>query len=415
MINPTELLKRRYTLHFLTHFGLPRCSYIEELLALQHILFYLEDGIISLLLWQGTLRIPLGGSREPLLFPIHSLTAFVLATTLVEHPQLVPSFCFGSIAWLMLALNGYRRNLPDAWSRCKSFRELLEVLVLGKSQTPPDSIKKYENLEKAQAFIDSWKKRISDAEEEAEKAYKESLKRQEEYEREMEEIGDETTDISTKGGGVSIDPFKPILFPVQQNLAIVCRYVRHVKHILMWEEFYIAFWVTAGCLLLSLIFFFVPWFFIIKWSSRLVVWTLFGPWMKLVDVYYWSKLKPLSQSEREEKLRVEREKHRKRFSAALSAARVKQEEIVKLKVMKKYLFGKFIVRVPVLKEDRYRDSPLPESMAVPYVHDRRPLAELAMDDVGYHKIRLPGQHLEGHMIPRVSSFLQVAFLRHPGL
>ena len=393
-----------------THYGLPGCSYIEELLSLQHVLFYLEDGLISLLLWQGTFRISLGGSREPLLFPIHSLTALVVATTLVEYPELVPSFCFGSIAWLMLALNGYRRNLPDTWSRCKSFREFVEVLILGKSRTPADSIEKYENLEKAQAFIDGWKKRIKDAEEEAEKAYEESLKRQEEYEREMEELGDDTTDIATKGGGVSIDPFKPILFPLQQNLAIACRYVRHVKHILMWEEVYIAFWVTVGSLSLSLIFFFVPWFFLVKWSSRIVVWTLFGPWMKLVDVFYWSKLKPLSPSERELKLQAEREQQLRSLSNALSVARVKQEEALKLKAMKKYMFGKFIVRVPVLKEDRYRDSPLPESTAVPYVRDRRPLAELAMDDVGYHKIRLPGQHLEGHMIPRVSLYRELLFL-----
>ena len=191
-------------------------------------MFYLQDGVIFILLWRGTMRIPIPFRDEPLLFPIHSVTAFLCTTFLVEHPQWIPSFFFASIAWLMLASQEYRRSLPEVWSRCKSFKEFVQTLATGESPEPPESIEANENYEKAQVFLDKWKKRIEDAEAAAAKSYEEQIRAQEEYEREMEELGDtEDTDIATKsGGGVSVDPFKGLLYPVQQNLALVCRYGR---------------------------------------------------------------------------------------------------------------------------------------------------------------------------------------------
>ena len=191
---------------------------------------------------------------------------------------------------------------------------------------------------------------------------------------------------------------------------MLCRYVRHVKYTVGWEECYISFWITIGCLLVSIIFLFVPWFFLLKWGSRALVWILFGPWMKLVDVYYVSKIKPLTEEEHIERKEVERAKRRAVTSKAISEARVKREDAAKLKAMKKYLFGKFITRVPVLKEDRYRDMPMPESFAVPYKTKKLKLSELAMQEAGYHRTRLPGQHLAGDMIPRVSRFSRIWFV-----
>lgn len=212
---------------------------------MQNILLYIEDGILGILLWRGTL--PISGTGDGTIYlPIHSITAFFVAIYLVENPNLFPSFFFASLAWIMLAANGYRRYTPDIWSRCKGFDDFLMVLMLGESQLPPHSIKPYENHEKAQAFLEDWKKRLADSEAAAAKSIKEAEKRQQEYERELAEIGEEHVDISTKGSSLSVDPFKPILFPLQQTLAIVCRYIRHVKFIILWEECYISFWITAG-------------------------------------------------------------------------------------------------------------------------------------------------------------------------
>lgn len=354
---------------------------------------------MALLLWRGTSNVGIGSIAARV--PVHSMTAFVTAIILVERPQLFPSFLLFGVAWALLATMDYRRRLPDVWSRCKSYGQLAKVLAIGESQVSPPTIEPYYNYDAAQEFLEAWKQRISDAEEAAARAYDESVKMQEEYANEMEELGVADTDLSTKSDGLSIDPFKPILFPVQQNLAMVCRYVRHLKYIVFWEECYLSFWLVSGCLILSVIFLFVPWLFLIRWSARVLAWTIFGPWMKLVDVFYIRKLVPLSTDEVEEKKLKERERRRQASSTAATELRMRRENAAKLKAMKMYMFGKFITRVPVLKEDRYRDLPLPESMAVPYKPGRVPLSELAMKEAGYGRSRLPGQHLSGDMIPRV--------------
>lgn len=56
-------------------------------------------------------------------------------------------------------------------------------------------------------------------------------------------------------------------------------------------------------------------------------------------------------------------------------------------------------QVPLLKEERYRDLPLPTSRAEPFVDGARSLAQTAMRDAGYRKTRVPSQHLIGDMIP----------------
>ena len=368
-------------------------------MAFQHILFYLQDAIIALLMWRGTYPLTIRGQEHKI--PVHSLFAFVVAVLLVERPHLLPSFFLFATAWVLLATMDYRRRLPDKWSHCKTYAELLTVMLTGESHAPPDSIAAYENYDEAQAFLEKWKNRITESEKAAARAYEESIKLQEEAERDAEVMAEATTDISTKRGGVSIDPFKPILFPVQQNLATLCRYLRHLKYVVLWEECYITFWVVTGCIVLGTMFLFLPWLFILRWTSRILVWLIFGPWMKLVDVFYLSQIQPLSEEEESEKREQERMRRQLASSAALTDARIKRETAVKLKAMKKYMFGRFITRVPVLKEDRYRDLPLPESTAVPFNANKMTLAELAMHEAGYRKTRLPGQHLAGVMIPKV--------------
>jgi hypothetical protein len=283
--------------------------------------------------------------------------------------------------------------------------ELCEVLLFGNTQVPPDSIKQQQNRKEAEEFLEYWKNRIKLTEEAASKAYAESVKEQEEYERAMEGLGGDETDITTKGSGLSIDPLKIVLHPLQLQLAVAVKYVRYVKYIFSWQECYLSFWIAIGCFLLSIICSFIPWFFLIRWSCRILVWTVFGPWMKLVDVYYVSKLKPLTPEEEAKQKRIRREKLLLVNKAAVDAARTKREDSLKLKAMKKHLFGKFIMGVPVLKEDRFLEFPLPESSAVPYKAEQRPLSELAMRDAGYHKVRIPGQHLVGDMIPKVRDSL----------
>jgi hypothetical protein len=378
-----------------------RHSYVDELREYQHILFYLEDAVTTLLLWRGHFPLKIG-SKE-LLIPIHSLNAFIVAIVLVEHPQFYPSLCFATIAWVLIAVMGWRRNNPDEWGRCQSYAEIMEKILLGKTRTPPHNIKPFQGFEKAKEALEEWMKRISDAQAKAEREYIEAQEEEQERLKELEEIGDADADISTKvGGGISLDPVKAALHPVQLILGMICGALRFVKHVVYWEEAYFSFWIATGSAILAVGCLFVPWFLIIRWTARIIVWTLFGPWMKLVDVFYVSTLKP--ETEEEMKAREMREKIERRLATtkAASEARQVRENAKKMKDMKKFMFGKFAMKVPILKQDRYSDRPLPESSASPYEHKALTLAELAMQEAGYNRTRLPGQNLAGDMIPTVS-------------
>lgn len=379
-------------------------SYVEELLSYQHLMYYIQDAVMSVLLWKGHFECTILGHDIKL--PLHSMNAFITLTTLVEHPRLAPCFFFASIGWLLVAVMGWRRRAPDPWSRCKPYTEFAETLALGNSMAAPPSIDSYENAEEAAKFQESMQQRIIDAEESARVAYEKQQKEQEEEMAEIEGVGGDA-DISTKqGSGIvsSIDVFKPFLFPIQQYLDLAVGYVRIVRNVIVWQEAYISFWVTTGCFGLAVVFFFLPWVFLLQWTARIIVWVVFGPWMKLVDVFYVSKIKPLSEDEEAEKQRQAELARRLRRKDKVKEARIQKEDATKLKAMKKIMFGKFVTKVPVIKQDRHQDFPLAESSATPYTPKEHSLAELAMKEAGYHRTRLPGQHLVGNMIPRVRLF-----------
>ena len=372
---------------------------------------YVKEAVITLLLWRGHFSVVISG--RSFLLPLHSMIAFVTGVLVVEYPRLIPSFYFLSIAWLLLATMMFRRHHPSPWHRCKSFIDMLVAVVRGDS-FPPAQIAPYQDQKAILAHEEEWQKKVDRELKASEEAKKLAAEDADEAERVAEIIGDADNDISTKKKGgafpVSVDILKPYLEPIQAYLAVACRLLRYVRNIFLWEECYLSFWVTLGCLVLSLLSLFVPWFFVIKWTSRLIVWTIFGPWMKFVDTYYWTPMENMTEQEileRKEKAKLLKQKY---LADAIEKARVDRERAVKLKAMKQFLFGKFIMKVPVLKEDRWVDLPLPASSAVPYFPKRLPLAELAMKEAGYHRIRVPGQHLDGDMIPSVRSCIRLSVI-----
>jgi len=123
--------------------------------------------------------------------------------------------------------------------------------------------------------------------------------------------------------------------------------------------------------------------------------------MKLLDIYYFSLIK--QESDKEQQFREQAEKLRDKLATtnAVKEARLLRENAAKQRVLQKYMFGRYAVEIPILKRDRYVDMPLAESFATPYKEKDFSLAELAMQEAGYKKIRIPGQTLEGDMIPYV--------------
>jgi hypothetical protein len=360
----------------------------------------LQDAAISLLFWRGQFDVRIYSEIYKL--PVHSITAFLTFIILVERPTYIPSFFFASISWVMIAIMFHRRHHPNPWRKCKSFFELFLTLALGNSQTGPHIIQANQNKDEAVAFEEQIRKRIVEAERLSLKAAKDAEEEQAQAERDLKEIGETDNDISTKKvRGISIDPFRRIMEPIQGYLQLACRIIRYIRNILLWEECYLAFWITSGCFILSIACLFVPWSFLILWTSRIIVWTIFGPWMRLVDLYYYSKVENMTEEEIEkQKEKFMKARHLKIKAMALKA-KIDRENAQKQKDIKQFMFGKYIVKVPVLKEDRWRDFPLPQSNAEPYKPKSMALAELAMQEAGYHRTRVPGQHLEGDMIPTV--------------
>ena len=113
--------------------------------------------------------------------------------------------------------------------------------------------------------------------------------------------------------------------------------------------------------------------------------------MKLVDWYFFHQTANMTEEEHNAHVK---QKLQKRFDAvirAISDYQVKKERAAKLKSMKKYLYGKFIIRIPRVSLDLFQDYPLPESFA--NVFQKRTAKPIVITE------RKFGQHLTGDMIP----------------
>ena len=83
---------------------------------------------------------------------------------------------------------------------------------------------------------------------------------------------------------------------------MACRFLRGIRSIGLWVELHYVFWLTSAFLLMSFLCFFVPWMWLIQWTCRIFVWALLGPWMKLVDKF-WFVEEDLDKEKTEEFLR----------------------------------------------------------------------------------------------------------------
>lgn len=376
-------------------------QYIEELWDYLTVYYYLEDSFKSLILWRSKTTIPIPVPRliplsmrwVSLSMPLHSLMAFLCLIGMVENPELMPTFFFGSIGWILMATMEYRTSGPDPWDRCKSFQHYFWSLIWGDGLIKPHYIESNENIERIKEREKAWKKRVKDAERKAE----EYALEQEQYWKEMEALGDIDDDLCVVKKKFTFNPTKAYLYPIQQWLGWIINALRITKNIVIWEESYISFWFAAVSFLLSVLSLFVPWSLIVKWTTRITVYVFFGPWMKLVDIYY-IQVDEAEESERNDRQKSERQEY---LADQILQAQIVRENNTKLLDFKQYMFGEHITKVNIMKKDRFTDKPLPESSAVVYKPEKKSLGSIAMQEAGYHTVRVDGQHLVGEMIPKI--------------
>ena len=364
-------------------------KYIEELQSYEILLSFFAEAALVVWLWRGHYKLQVFGKTIKL--PLHSFVAYVWAILVTCNFNLFPSFLLFAVAWLLLATNEHVKRHPSPWKTTRGYFGLLRLFLL--NSIPPEKIPPNFQIEAVKEY------------EENETLAKEKSKLRKEQEEKLEKellaemhggADQEEVDIASPDTnliplpGVSVNPLKPILYPIQKELLKVVTYVRIVKTIVLWEETYYSFWLVTFAFVASALFLFIPWAFLLRWTLRVAVWLLLGPWMMLVDKYYIQK--KVVSSEDQDTDEAIRKRIKERYSGALESAtnaRIRREKALKLKAMKRFCFGKYLIENPVFNEDLYWDTPLPESSASPCKDP--PSIEIA--ETRY------GQQLTGDMIP----------------
>ena len=357
-------------------------SYINEIFQYKSSLGYLlGDAFRSLMFWRGQIEFC------SVMLPVHSLLFFVMATSLVERPSLVVPFTFLGIGWALLAMLTVRRQSPSPWNRCPSFVEYHRLLLTGRTTTPLQSIKENEGAEAAKKMELEWQKRIDDDLKIAEKKA--------ELNQIIDEIGDDNIHTNVSQRVIPLDMLNR-LTRYQGIIRRLCDKFRFIKIIFTWEESMVSFWLTTAFLGIGLVSLLLPWGFILTWVGRFLVWGLFGPHMKLVDLSLRAK------SNSGDSL----ETIMKGFDVQKVLARERRERALKIKDIKEAAFGKYSVQVPSFNLTRHFDRPLPESSGRVCRKGKsrncgRSSRRLSVVDISKKgEPWIPGQQLYGDLIPR---------------
>lgn len=154
-----------------------------------------------------------------------------------------------------------------------------------------------------------------------------------------------------------------------------------------------SFWIAMSSILLAFVSFFIPWGKLCRLGARIIVYTLFGPWMKLVDRYYLAKRRNMSLTEKQQ-MELENESRTniwKRLYA--SKTRIENEKLIRLRDFRVVQFGIYLVQVPRFNVSRFISRPTYKSSAAPKIEHQLTLAEKALEESGKNKTVVRGQSL----------------------
>ena len=264
---------------------------------------------------------------------------------------------------------------------------MLSRLLVNKSLT--ETIESDENLPAIKAYEAKVAAQAKRRKEENAKAEEHEAALQMELEAEAAKA-EAAEELNKKGGfGFNLNLLKPHLYPIQKELRKVIYGLRATKGIFLWGEAFYTFWIVTVCIFASLVFFFIPWSFFIKWTIRVVVFLALGPWMIFVDKYYLKTNPNMTDEEQDEAFRQRLAARVREVKEEGGKLFLQKETTQKLKSIKRYMFGRHLLRVPRFSEDLYADFPLPSSYCFP--------TEGVFTVIP--KFRKYGQALEGDMIP----------------
>ena len=288
-------------------------SHINELLSTRrYATWAVADAIKSLVFWRSQVKV--GG----VWLPVHSAVVWYLSIHVVENPRLIPSFVLFGCAWVMVANMLRKATDPNPWRRGRSMAHHFNVLThgrhdarggggggggrkAGKTIAPNEGLKEYTKKEAR------WKQKVAD--------WEAAVAKNAELTAKIKEVSDEAV-IRTKGttNSALVDPISAVagakLLPYQQWLGGYCQRVRYVRNVMNWNESIISFFITLKLLALAVAALFVPWGFILLWTSRLLVWGGLGPWMRIIDAFFHEETERQKTKASEKAKALFREEHR---------------------------------------------------------------------------------------------------------
>jgi hypothetical protein len=362
----------------------------------QHYCYFL-DIMFEIFLWRGRWHL---SDTKSFWFPIHSVAFAASILISLEYPHLAGAMFFYLLAWVMLSINFFASRHPNPWKRVKRSEETNLVVLTGHSFANPDmQIVPDEGVELG---------KVVDKVDEIRGARMSKLiSACIHFLLQINEIYSKTSVgakfFSTQSSGWNI--LSGRLHSLHMMLKMICTYARLYVSLINWQGYY-ANKLTTTLVLLGTICMLPPVHFIAWWVVRIVAWTVLGPWMKFVDVYWvhgWYKTS-------DELLQlvlagVEPDPDLPDFNSLLEsdvflkmslAGRVIGENALKLKDMRAHVFGAYCEVIPAVDASRVPSVPLPSSSACPY----DPVAVPNSPPTGHTYV--VGQKLSGTMIMKQS-------------
>jgi hypothetical protein len=364
--------------------------YANELVAYLKNYCFALDVMVEIFLWRGRLQV---SKNRTIWFPVHSMVLLFAVTLAFERPLLIPPIFFYGIAWIMLSINYHASRHPYPWKRVKSSERNNMVVLLGRSFHPPIEIEPNQGVEEGIKFdkLDLLKaERISTL---IQEFMRFSLK--------VYGIYSKTSEMSVKIAREEANwsLFAGRLHYIHMLLKDLCKYIRLFRGLINWKVYH-AHTLTMNCILIATVWTIFPVGNVTAWVFRLLLWTMLGPWMKLLDVYWAHNF----YKTREELLQdidngvLITEPSVPDFDAWLASdmvikmghsGRIVAEDQYKLKDMREQVYGNYCETIPMFDSSQYPSVPLPQSSAHPS-KDKPESKE--------HWYHVPGQKLAGHMI-----------------
>ena len=343
------------------------------------------DILFEVLLWRGRLHLSYFGfsskdSKASVWFPIHSIALSTAVLLSLEYPHLIGPIFFYAIAWMLLAINFHNSRHPYPWKQCRKWMEYNYAVLTG------HSLKKEVRIEASTE--DDWVVRAGHRKDKVDewrgKRMSALIGATLSFYNGIYQIYSTTIVtarfFSTKQNTWTLLGSK-LTYP-HMALKYLCKYSRLYLGFINWDG-YGANNVVLKSLLIATVWLFIPFNAILLWVCRILAWTLLGPWMKLVDIYWvhsWYKTSN-ELAELVEQGVEEPDPDLPDYDSILHSGWIKDmadkgrlvaEHALKLKDMRDHRFGRYSEFIPSLDESRYPSIPLPQSTAEPFVSQARP-------------------------------------------